>query len=516
MRATRRPSTIVGKANAGKPDKRPLGIPVICDRVVQMACKLVIEPIFEQTEIVDCDILGFFENVDHNILLKLVRRRISDPRVLMLISGWLQVARDYMRGPASINELREMLEGLGISLPITENTSILGETVDVGNRISPNRFVALPMEGADCDMDGSPTGLTFRRYERMAAGGAGIIWLEACAVAHGGRSKANAFFLQKSNLAMYKELVDRMRNAASQDIICILQLTHSGRYSKPGGEPKPVMVRHCPELDEAENLPDDYPLATDRFLDELVNSYVEAAVLAQQAGFDGVDVKACHGYLVSSLLGAHERKGKYGGSYEHRTRFLKDVITAIHKQCPSLLVTVRLNIFDGMRYPYGFGVSNTNPEVPDLEEPIRLVKQLGAMNVALLGVSMGYPRFDPHFGRPSATGQTEHPLVGIKRFCDLTGQVQAAIPGIPVVNAALAWVEAAFPQVAAGLVESRATQLIGQGRNGIAYPDSVRDILETNTFSRNACCVACSGCSRLLRDGKHVGCIVRDKSVYNA
>ena len=105
----------------GKPDKRPLGIPVIRDRVIQMACKLVIEPIFEtnflacsygfrprrsakmailaiqraithakQTVIVDCDIRAFFDQVDHRILQNLVRRRISDPRVLKLIGGWLK------------------------------------------------------------------------------------------------------------------------------------------------------------------------------------------------------------------------------------------------------------------------------------------------------------------------------------------------------------------------------------------------------------------------------------------
>ena len=105
----------------GKPDKRPLGIPIIRDRVVQTACKLVIEPIFEtnflpcsyglrpkcgtkmaikkivrmvgfakQTTILDADIKGFFDNVDHDILMKLVRKRISDPRVLMLIEGWLR------------------------------------------------------------------------------------------------------------------------------------------------------------------------------------------------------------------------------------------------------------------------------------------------------------------------------------------------------------------------------------------------------------------------------------------
>jgi len=105
----------------GKPEKRPLGIPVIRDRVAQMACKLVIEPIFEtnflpssygfrpkrsakmailqivravthakQTVVVDCDIKGFFDNVNHRILLNLVARRISDPRVITLIKGWLE------------------------------------------------------------------------------------------------------------------------------------------------------------------------------------------------------------------------------------------------------------------------------------------------------------------------------------------------------------------------------------------------------------------------------------------
>jgi RNA-directed DNA polymerase len=105
----------------GKLEKRPLGIPVIKDRVCQMATKLVIEPIFEtnflpcsygfrpgrsahmaidrirrsitfdyQRVIIDADIKGYFDNIRQDILLELVRRRISDPRVLKLIGHWLR------------------------------------------------------------------------------------------------------------------------------------------------------------------------------------------------------------------------------------------------------------------------------------------------------------------------------------------------------------------------------------------------------------------------------------------
>jgi RNA-directed DNA polymerase len=105
----------------GKPEKRPLGIPVIFDRVCQMVCKLVIEPIFEANFldcshgfrpgrsahdairiidrtitfrgkhiVVDADITGFFDNIRQDVLMKLVERRISDPRVLRLIRMWLE------------------------------------------------------------------------------------------------------------------------------------------------------------------------------------------------------------------------------------------------------------------------------------------------------------------------------------------------------------------------------------------------------------------------------------------
>jgi len=123
----------------GKPEKRPLGIPAIVDRVVQMATKLVIEPIFEanfldcshgfrpersahdairvidktitfkgQAIVIDADITGFFDNIRHDILLKLVERRIADPRVLRLIRMWLE---------AGVMEEGKYIETNGLGTP---------------------------------------------------------------------------------------------------------------------------------------------------------------------------------------------------------------------------------------------------------------------------------------------------------------------------------------------------------------------------------------------------------------
>ncbi len=208
--------------------------------------------------------------------------------------------------------------------------------------------------------------------------------------------------------------------------------------------------------------------------------------------------------------------GKYGGVYENRSRFLKETITRIQEGLPSLLVTTRISVFDGMAYPYGFGTSRDDAGTPDMEEPRRLAQELVAIGVPLLNISMGYPHFDPHYGRPASDGKQEHPLVGISRFVGLVKEIQTSVPGTPTVTGALAWLGQHLPVVAAGLIKSGAAQLIGQGRGSIAYPGSVRDILGKGVLSEDKCCITCSMCSRLLRDGAQTGCVVRDKSVYAA
>ncbi len=423
-----------------------------------------------------------------------------------------------------LDELRCKIKELTLDLPLTDKPSILGTPLALAGRSVANRFAVHPMEGYDSTDDGAPGPLSFRRYERYARGGAGLIWFEATAVLHEARSNARQLYLHADNMAIYRRLVDHTRQAASEagnaDPLLILQLTHSGRYSKPEGVPAPIIAHHSAILDPVMKLPDDYPLIDDDALDRLQETFVAAARLAADAGFDGVDIKSCHRYLISELLASHTRPGKYGGSLENRTRFLREVLTGVQQSVSGIFATLRLNVFDAIAYPYGWGVNRDDPSKPDLTEPLSLIRQLAAMDIPLLNVTIGNPYFNPHYGRPydfpvkGATVPEEHPLQAIARFIDITAQVQHAVPALPVVGSGYAWLRHLMPYVAAAVVERGNAALIGQGRGSFAYPDAVRDILATGRMEPAKCCITCSACTQIMRDGGSTGCVVRDSEIY--
>jgi len=436
------------------------------------------------------------------------------------------VAKHERFNMTTLGDLRDELNRLGLALPIETDLSILADTVKVGSLETPNRFVILPMEGLDAASDGAPGELTFRRYLRYARGGAGLIWFEATAVVPEGRSSPRQLRLHSGNVDVWKRLVKETRLAArdefGHELILVVQLTHSGRYSKPANTPEPIITHHDAVLDPTLCLADDYALATDEYIDRLQDAYVDAARLAAQAGFDGVDVKACHRYLVSELLAGHTRPGRYGGPFENRTRMLRETLARIAAEVPEVFATTRLSLFDGIRHPYGWGVDRRDPRLADPAEPIRLVWELKGTGIPILNVSIGNPRLNPHFVRPfdiGAGGQStpdEHPLEGVARIVEVTGRIQQSQPDLPVVAFGCAWLRHLMPYVAAGFIRDGAATLVGQGRGAFAYPDSVRDILEKGEMDPKKCCITCSACTDIMRGGGTVGCPVRDKEVYGA
>ena len=232
--------------------------------------------------------------------------------------------------------LRRKAETLGLVLPFDDDIGVLLEGTAVGGRRVPNRIAAQPMEGCDGTPEGAPDELTVRRYERFGAGGAGLIWFEATSVAADARANPRQLFITPDTAPAFSRLAEVTRTAARQrfgpghEPYLVLQLTHSGRFSRtapPGGR---RAACHNPHLDR-----EALPTWTDDQLDRLCGSFVEAARLAARAGFDAVDIKACHGYLLHELLGAHTRTdSRYGGPFEHRVRLLVDIVRAIRAEVP--------------------------------------------------------------------------------------------------------------------------------------------------------------------------------------
>lgn len=418
--------------------------------------------------------------------------------------------------------LLEKARALGHPLPYADDIGALLRPAVLAGTILPNRLAVLPMEGADANSDGSPSETTFRRYERFAAGGSGLVWFEATAVIPEGRSNPRQLILNAATQDGFARLVEAARKAAGKRAISlILQLTHSGRFSRPEGKPRPIIAVRNPHIDPLQGLPDDYPLIADAELDRLQESFAEAAGLAAAAGFDGVDVKACHGYLVSELLAARLRKdSRYGGSLAGRSRFLLETVSKIRTAAPGLLIACRLNAYDAVPYPHGFGVHRDDPAVEDAEEVLALTAELRRGGVSLLGPSPGIPFLNPQYGRPFDTPvpggaiPSEHPLEGVARHLRAASRVQETFPDLVVVGAGATWLRRFFPHVGAAMIDSGRSTFIGQGRGALAYPDFARDLTERGALDPGKTCTTCSLCSKLLREGRPSGCVVRDNNHY--
>lgn len=424
----------------------------------------------------------------------------------------------------TLDDLRDKLQVLGIEIPLSEDLSVLTDEVRLGRLTAWNRLAVHPMEGFDSLPDGAPSPLSFRRYHRFASGGAALIWFEATAVLREARSNPGQLWLHEGNVEAFERIVRETKragiDATGHEPIMVMQLTHSGRYSKPEGIPQPIIAQRSGVLDPTHSLPDDYPVVTDDYLNRLQDTYVDAARLAAQAGFDGIDIKACHGYLIAELLAARGRDGRYGGPLENRTRLLREVLARVSAEVAGAFPTSRLNAYDGYDRRWGWGVSEEDPTVPDLEEPRWLLEELASVGVPVVNITLGNPYFNPHVSRPydfpvaGAQAPAEHPLEGVRRFIDVTAQLQRALPYLPLIGTGYGWLRYLFPYVAAGAAERGWVTLVGQGRGSLAYPDSVLDILHRGSMDPEKCCVSCSACSQIMRDGARVGCVVRDPEVY--
>jgi NADPH2 dehydrogenase len=444
------------------------------------------------------------------------------------------------------NDLRNYLQSMNIDLPFDEIMEIgssapLVQPYELNGRTITNRFAVLPMEGWDGTLDGSPTDLTIRRWQRFGLSGAKLIWGgEAVAVRHDGRANPHQLMINERTLpaliALRNELVHthEMHHGDSADLVIGLQLTHSGRFSRPESDHRlrPSILYTHPLLNPRFDLAAEYPLMSDNNIRTLVDDFVKAAVLAQKAGFDFVDLKHCHGYLGHEFLSAVDRPGLYGGRFENRTRFLREITAGIRAEAPGLEIGVRVSAFDwipfregangkgepesySQPYPYAFGGGGTGMDI-DLTEVVALLDLLLGLDIRLVCITAGSPYYNPHIQRPALMPPSdgylppEDPLAGVARQIDVTRRLKQACPELTVVGSGYSYLQEWLPNVAQHAVRSGSADFIGLGRMVLSYPEMPADVLNGRPIQRKHICRTFSDCTTAPRNGLVSGCYPLD------
>ena len=386
-------------------------------------------------------------------------------------------------------------------LPFLDDRAVLNSTFEIDGKIIRNRLLAQPIEGGDALESGAPSGRTIRRYCDLAAGGSGVIWMESISVNQEGKSVPRQMWLRRETAEEFSKMVTKIHET-KKDTIVVAQLTHSGRNSNPDGKKLAVCAFENPCLPQ-----DNFRIVKDEELDMLREDYISAAILAQQAGFDAVDIRACHGYLLNELFAAYKRGGKYGGSFENRTRLLRDIIRGV-KAKTDLTVAVRLNVTDGLPYPFGWGCEKKDVWVQDMTEPLKLVQELEHLGVSVINVSAGIGACTPYMIRPFDRGNNlpdEHPLEGVERLLQSAKKIKETVPSVCVVASGLTWLRDFAPAVAAGGIAEGWFDLAGFGRQWIADPAYANEILQGIPLKKK--CTTCGGCMGILKKGQPMRCV---------
>ncbi len=437
---------------------------------------------------------------------------------------------------------RELATGSGSPLrwPLVK-----GET-HIGNRISVQ-----PMEGWDGTPDGNPSGHTFRRWQRFGRSGAKLIWGgEAVAVSHGGRANPNQLVAAphtEKGLAKLREILiqeHRLTTDSDCNLMIGIQLTHSGRYCRPNehSRPEPRILYHHPLLDSRLKLSVDFPLLTDAEIQHIIEDFHRAAAMAWKLGFQFVDIKHCHGYLGHEFLSAYTRKGPYGGSFDNRTRFLREVVAGIRSLVPKLQIGVRLSAFDTVPfradprassnekpgvgipesteglipYRWGFGVSQAHPIEWDLQEPARFLSLLQELGIRLVNLTAGSPYYNPHIQRPALYPPSdgymppEDPLLGVARQMEATRLLKQQFPELIIVGSGYSYLQDFLPYVAQAAVREGWVDCVGIGRMVLSYPELLWHASSGQPIQRKLICRTFSDCTTAPRNGLPSGCYPLD------
>jgi 2,4-dienoyl-CoA reductase-like NADH-dependent reductase (Old Yellow Enzyme family) len=319
------------------------------------------------------------------------------------------------------------------------------------------------------------------------------------------RARKNQLKISEETAPGLERLVREMKEINSESLI-LFQINHSGSVSNPTFS---KVVSLYPRKDQSIHV------LTEEEIEEIGQLFTKAAVIAKQAGADGIDFKHCHGYLCGEMLRpANIRPDRFGGSFENRKRFFRQTTEKIRKAVAgdAFLLGLRYSVYEGI--PGGFGTSGPEEVIEDLSEPLAFAKMVAEAGMDYINVSAGIPAITHEIVRP-----TKSYPEGAYRHFGWAKAVKERVK-IPVIGSGYSYLrdgknglkepdpsKKSFLYYAEKNLKDGNVDLVGIGRQSLADPLFAKKILSGDLDKINFC-TACGGCSVLLTSQATVGCTV--------
>ena len=348
--------------------------------------------------------------------------------------------------------------------------NIYTNKLSIENQIISNAIVLQPIECNDATTDGSPSEFSFRRYRKFAAGGAGIIWFETISICEQGKTNQHQLMLTEKNVKIFKRLLDDIYNI-NNEVICIAQISHGG---------------------EASMLNKTFTCENYGLLNELKNKYIYSAMLAVDAGFSGIDIKLCHGFLLGDVLFNFNRYSYLGG-FHKRVDFVTGIIHEIKTKFSNIILAVRIDISDLLE-----------KKDLDFNDLLFLIQELKINGVYLYNFSVK-KYYIKNNKEKIEIYKTVYKKVFyyMKKIKEKNSDIFLVSPGLTLYGTDSLY-------LGEKLIKEYVCDLIGFGRQALAYPDFAYDILVKHKLDETKCCNLCGICSKLRRSGRMVGCPIYD------
>ena len=355
----------------------------------------------------------------------------------------------------------------------------------IGNCIIPNRLVVPAMETMTCEHDGLVTDRLIKYHEEKAKGGWGLIITEDYVVTpEAGNSPKLPGLWHDGQIEGNRKLTETVHKYGTK-IFC--QIYHSGKQTLPF-VPWQAVAPSAIKDTITMNLPRELTVAE---IKSLAEAFGDAARRARDAGFDGVEVHAGHGYLIAQFLSSfiNKRTDEYGGCFENRTRFLDDIYYSIRSKAgEDFPICVRISANE---YTVG---GRTEAETYELAQ------HLDTLGVDAISISNGAYAAAPMFTMIGSMF-TEHAI-----NMDAAGEVKKLV-SCPVMVAN----RINDPKMAETLLDMDKADFICMGRGSLADPYLPKKAQDGNFEEINYCIGCLQRCEYGQLTEMGFGCLVNPR-----